>query len=233
MKLRKFNDFKRIYENNVDLMMEPGEPEELEMSGTETKPGGPQTAPPTIPIKPEKPQRKVDPNKIEQPSKDPDRKAFTDEEEYFSTQSQFEEEEEYFSTQSQFEEEEEYTSASIDTMIQEISDELGVSTQGGGFEIDGVKFEFQSEPMCFAVNGKTMKHLKTSDDVINFVNSGKHKDQTAAQAQRRPQAQAQGMQRTQTTTQMPGQAPSQTGGTGGQQRIPMTQPMQEKFRRKY
>lgn len=206
MKLRKFNDFKRIYENNPGMMMEPGEPEELEMTGTETKPD---TAPPlTIP---DKPLRKTQPGKIDRPSKDPERKLEIYEEEMSGSQ--------------------------IDMMIQEISNEFGVDTQGGALEIDGVRFEFQSEPMCFAVNGKTMKNLVTSSDVINFVNSGKHKAQMSAQAQRRPQAQSQGMQRaqTQTTTQTPSQAPSLTGVPGGGQRNPVTpgQPMQEKFRRKY
>lgn len=230
MKLRKFNDFKRIYENNPGMMMEPGEPEELEMTGTETKPD---TAPPlTIP---DKPLRKTQPDKIERPSKDPDRKAEMDQEYYPAQAPTRYQSQGGQRDQSQFVEE--MSGSQIDMMIHEISDEFGVDTQGGALEIDGVKFEFQSEPMCFAVNGKTMKNLVTSTDVINFVNSGKHTAQMSAQSQRRPQAQAQGMQRAQTqnTTQTPSQAPSLTGVPGGGQRNPVTpgQPMQEKFRRKY
>jgi hypothetical protein len=213
------------------MMMDPSEPEELEMTGTETKPD---TAPPlTIPGKP---LRKTHPDKIERPSKDPERKAEMDEEDYLSAQAPMRYQSQGIQrNQSQLEEE--MSGSQIDMMIQEISDEFGVDTQGGALEIDGIKFEFQSEPMCFAVNGKTMKNLVTSTDVINFVNSGKHKVKMSAQAQRRSQAQAQGMPRaqTQTTTQTPSQAPSLSDVPGGGQRNPVApgQPMQEKFRRKY
>lgn len=146
MKLRKFNDFKKIYENNPGIMMEPGQPEELTYtSGTEVKPAQPQIAPPTIPIKPEKPQRKVDPDKIEQPSKDPERKASY--------------------------EEEEGREGDPDKMLQDLAEILDSPLVDGKIDYNGQVVEFQSEPMCFAVNGKTMKNLKTAEQASDYLTS--------------------------------------------------------------
>jgi hypothetical protein len=211
MKLRKFNDFKRIYENNPGLMTEPGEPGELEMSGTTEQP---QISPPIIPVRREReqPKRKVEPDKIEQPSKDPKRKA-----------------------QSPYEEEE-MGGSQIDTMLQNVVDGLqdkGAIMKGNVIEVEGNKIDFISELMCFSINDKPMKNLTTAEQVIDFIQSGKHMAQRGAQVQRKPQAQ--GFQRMQTQTQTPGTAPSLTGVPGGGQRNPITpgQPMQERYRRKY
>lgn len=223
MKLRKFNDFKRIYENNPGLMMEPGEPEELEMSGTTTE--QPQTAPPVIPVMPEQPKRKVEPNKIEQPSKDPERKAQT------PAQAQVQNFGIDRPTTGSYEEEE-VSSSRIDLMLQDVSNglkELGATMQGNAIEVEGNTIDFISELMCFSINGKPMKNLKTAEQVIDFIQSGKHMAQKGSKAQYGQRMQAQ------TQTQTPAQAPSLTGAPGGGQRNPVTpgQPMQEKFRRKY
>lgn len=230
MKLRKFNDFKRIYENNPGLMMEPGEPEELEMSGTTTE--QPQIAPPATPVIPEQPKRKVEPNKIEQPSKDPERKAQTPD------QAQVQNFGSDRPTTGSYEEEE-ISSSRIDLMLQDVSNglkEFGATMQGNVIEVEGNTIDFISELMCFSINGKPMKNLKTAEQVIDFIQSGKHMAQRGTQAQR-SQSQAQYGQRmqTKTQTQTPTQAPSLTGAPGGGQRNPVTpgQSMQEKFRRKY
>lgn len=144
MKLRKFNDFKRIYENNTGLLMEPGQ-EEL-MSGTEVKPGQPTTKP-KIPVKPEIPVRKTDPNKIEQPNADPQRKASYEEEEGLE--------------------------GDPDKMLQDLVEIIDSPLVDGKIDYNGQVVEFQSEPMCFAINGKTMKQLKTSEQVADYLMSNK------------------------------------------------------------
>lgn len=220
MKLRKFNDFKRIYENNPGLLMEPGEPEELEMTETETEKAPPLTIPihPEIPVDP----RETNPNKIEQPVKDPDRKAQTPE------QAQ------NFGSARTYYDEEEIGGSQIGTMLQNVVDGLqdkGAIMQGNVIEVEGNTIDFISELMCFSINGKPMKNFTTPEQVIDFIQSGKHMAQRGSQVQRK----SQGFQRMQTQTQTPGAAPSLTGVTGGGQRNPITpgQPMQERYRRKY
>lgn len=160
MKLRKFNDFKKIYENNPGLIMEPGQ-EELMSTGTEVKPGQPQTAPPTVPVKPEKPVRKTEPDKIERPTVDPERKA-------------------------SYEEEEEAAEGDPDKMLQDLAEMLDAPLVDGIIQYDGHKIEFQSEPMCFAINGKSMKQLKTAQQVADYLMSGDTSTQEPGPAQAQP-----------------------------------------------
>lgn len=158
MKLRKFNDFKKVYENSAELMPEPTElSDELMMSG-ETK-----TAPtkPLIPTEPEKPQ--TSPNKIEQPVETPQRKANV-----------------------QTEEEEEVNVDEISQKMIELFDflnnsGLGESKMENGtifFDLDGDKYEidFVSETMSFSVNGevKVMNKgkrtiLRSKEEVLNYL----------------------------------------------------------------
>lgn len=196
MKLRKFNDFKKVYENSAELMPEPTElSDELMMSG-ETK-----TAPtkPLIPTKPEKPQTSPE---IEQPVETPQRKA--------NVQT----------------EEEEESDSEIDTDINELATKLGAEKVGNVINYNGMTIEFYSEPMSFAVNGQVKlnvggrkKELKTIQDVIDYVKTMEPGSPAQAQRSGNQRAQAQGVQ-TQTQTQVPSRAPQSSGP--GQQR-PVTQ----------
>ena len=157
MKLRKFDDFKRIYENNPGLMTQPGEPGELEMSGTEVKP---QT--PTKPATPTKPLPSQDPGKIRQPSVDPQRKAYMEEEE---------------------------VGTNPDIMLQELSQMLDAPLVDGKIDYNGQVIEFYSETMCFAINGKSMKQLTTAEKTADYLMST---DTTTQQPGPAPQKIAQG-----------------------------------------
>ena len=175
MKIGKFNNFvnKRRVNENQTELMP--EPEEMSDELMMSGTTKPTIAPPVLPKPPVKPEETtIKPSVIPTP-----RKANV-----------------------QMTEEEE-SDSQIDTDLNELATELGAEKVGNVINYDGMKIEFYSEPMLFAIDGKTKlnvggrkKELKTIQDVIDYVNS------------------------TETGTQVPGRAPQPSGP--GQQR-PVTQ----------
>ena len=146
MKLRKFDDFKRIYENNPALMSQPGDDELMMSTQTETKPFV-REIPETKPERPIRREREKDPDKIEKPVVDPERKAYS--------------------------EEMESDESDIDLMMSQLSIDLGSELRNNVIEYKTpnniYKIEFFSDPMCFSINGKTMKFLTTAEEVKDYI----------------------------------------------------------------
>lgn len=165
MKLRKFDDFKRIYENNPGLMMGPDSTAQLPTSSPSPvkEPDKIKEKPPVREVPPP-PKRQIDPDRIEQPSKDPQRKA------------------------GYSEEEEESDMSEIDAMVEELAGKLGAELVDNIIHYQGPSgatydIEFQSDPMCFAVNKKTLKFLTTVEEVIEYIDS---EEEQAGPAQAQP-----------------------------------------------
>ena len=168
MKLRKFDDFKKIYENNPGLMMGPGQPGELATSGTGAPvPENPpvREKPPVREIQPP-PKRKIEPDRIEQPSKDPQRKAY-------------------------HEEEEEGHESEIHNKLQSLAEELGAEITNNVIDYKSssgksYKIEFFSEPMCFNINGQTMQFLTTAEEVVDYLETEEQAGPSQVQSPNRP-----------------------------------------------
>jgi len=116
--------------------------------------GDTKTAPtkPQVPTKPEQPQ--IKPSKIEQPVETPQRKAGV----------QYEEEEQDIN--------------SIDFKLNDLAEQLGTEKVDNTIKYNGMTIEFYSEPMCFAIDGKTkfkiggrQVQLTEVEEVINYLNS--------------------------------------------------------------
>ena len=153
MKLRRFIEFKRIYEN-TGSMMDPADPAELPYGGPDVQEEEDVDtdidAPPTWTEQP--PKRQIDPERIEQPSKDPQRKAV-------------------------YSEEEEGDYSEIDTMVQNLANDLNAPLEDNVIYYTNPEtnqeheIEFYSDPMCFAINGVTMPELETPEQVIDYLMS--------------------------------------------------------------